>query len=80
MIIIIPDLPSDLKERLLIYLSSSLPGRLSTVDTLNDAQDYIFESIYFSWYNRYSKRVSAVLFLIQLIVILMYILGRWRTG
>ncbi len=61
MIIVIPDLPADLKLRALTYLKCAFPGRLNTIDTQSKAQDYMFESIYFCWYNRYAKRVRLFL-------------------
>ncbi|KJA21262.1 hypothetical protein HYPSUDRAFT_203038 [Hypholoma sublateritium FD-334 SS-4] len=60
MIIVIPDLPETLRNRTMAYLRCAFPGRLENIDSKIVSADYNFESIYITWYNRYSKRGDGV--------------------
>lgn len=67
MIVVIPDMPLHLKEKALRYLNATFSQQFKDVDTDGEGakSKYKYESIHFSWYNRYSKRVSIFLFVLN---------------
>ncbi|KAF8168941.1 hypothetical protein BJ912DRAFT_924480, partial [Pholiota molesta] len=60
MIIVIPDMPTELKEKAMRYLTAAYPENLVETDTWSAKHQHTFESVHFSWYNRYSKRGDKV--------------------
>jgi hypothetical protein len=57
---VIPTMPEEMRATLLSQLRLVYPG-LAEVDSVLDGARFAFPSIHFSYYNRYSNRVSPVL-------------------
>lgn len=59
MIIVLPDMPKDLKERALSCITTLYEDTLVATDTEKLKEEHKYPSYHFSWYNRYSKHVSS---------------------
>lgn len=57
---VIPTMPEEMQTTLLSQLCLVYPD-LAEVDLLLDGVRFAFPSIHFSYYNRYSNRVSPVI-------------------
>lgn len=60
MIIVLPDMPKDLKERALSCIATLYEHILVDTDTESLKEEYKYPSYHFSWYNRYAKHVSSL--------------------
>jgi hypothetical protein len=73
MIIVIPDMPTELKEKAMRYLTAAYPDNLVETDTWSAKHQHTFESVHFSWYNRYSKRVCFLSYFLYLHILISWI-------
>jgi len=62
--LIVANMPSSLRRNLIDTIDTVYCGRLNVVDSQKNGEMHVFESVHFSFYNRYSKRVSAHIFLL----------------
>jgi hypothetical protein len=69
--LIIANMPETLRRDLFDAIDSVFAGRCTMVDTRNAGSTHVFDSIHFSYYNRYSKRVSQY-FLCSIILTLTF--------
>jgi hypothetical protein len=56
--LIIANMPETLRRDLVDAIDSVFMGRFKKADTHGAGSTHVFDSIHFSYYNRYSKRVS----------------------
>lgn len=57
LLLVLPDLPSELREPLVHQLQLAFPERLTFTDSQNVGDGRQFEAYHFAHYNRYSARV-----------------------
>ena len=57
LLLIMPDLPSDLREPLVRQLQLTFGERLTCTDSQKAGEELHFETFLFTHYNRYSARV-----------------------
>jgi len=55
-------MPMALRRILIDTIDTIYRGRLKFVDSKKNGEKHVFDSIHFSYYNRYSKRVCAAAF------------------
>jgi hypothetical protein len=55
--IVVPDMPQRLRENLMNSLKLSFPGKIKTTNSEDLGENFTFESLHFSWYNRFHLRV-----------------------
>jgi hypothetical protein len=59
--LIVATMPETLRRNLIDAVDTVYRGRLKSVDSKKNGERHVFDSIHFSYYNRYSKRVSVCL-------------------
>ncbi len=74
MIIVLPDMPDDLREKALTCIATLYDHILVNTDTEKEKAEFHYPSYHFSWYNRYAKHVRFHDFC-PIELILMWILG-----
>ena len=60
LVLALPDLPADLREPLFRHFQLAFGEAVKDTDSRAQGKDHTFECLYFSFYNRYSTRVSAI--------------------
>lgn len=51
-------MPEELKEQILPLLMSIFPDELKYTDSKKLGEQFTYESVHFTWYNRFAKGVS----------------------
>lgn len=59
--IILPDMPSNLRSNLMNTLKLVFPGKIKQTSSELQGENFTFESLHFSWYNRFHLRVGLFL-------------------
>ena len=59
--IVLPDMPSKLRNNLMNTLKLVFPGKIKQTSSEVLGENFTFEALHFSWYNRFHLRVSLFL-------------------
>ncbi len=57
LLLILPDVPTELKEPLVRQLQLTFNERMTFTDSHKEGEEFCFETYHFTHYNRYSARV-----------------------
>jgi len=74
LLLIIPDLPQNLRERLLVSLKAACPGYMEWTDSEFKKNSFEFLALHFCWWNRYSTSVRLMFLFHQI-----YFLGTYEN-
>ena len=61
LLLILPDMPTELKEPLVRQLQLTFNERMAFTDSHKEGEGFCFETYHFTHYNRYSARVRQQL-------------------
>ncbi len=56
-IVVIPDMPQELKNSIMGNLMHTFSGQIVQMDSKAEQDKYKYQSIHFTWYNRFAKKV-----------------------
>lgn len=58
--IVLPDLPSHLRLKLMVVLKLAFPDLIKYTDSEAQGDQFFYPGLHFSWYNKYCLQVSKI--------------------